>query len=210
MNETPGLTLTLDYTHFTEVGIADDEIEPLVAHASHFHVRGARPRPLQASLANNVIDYGRVWKAMRRCDYPGYVGIEYVWIDWEHCNEVDNFPRRFCCAIFSGSKMASRERASDDGCDSCLANSTSRMEDANMTQVNGMRPIRLLAIVAILFQSSSATAADDEKILKDKVNALVAQLVSPNEAPNGRATSRSIPKGTIATRKNEWRWLTAS
>ena len=20
----------------------------------------------------------------------GYVGIEYVWIDWEHCNEVDN------------------------------------------------------------------------------------------------------------------------
>jgi hypothetical protein len=20
----------------------------------------------------------------------GYLGIEYVWIDWEHCNEVDN------------------------------------------------------------------------------------------------------------------------
>ena len=22
--------------------------------------------------------------------YSGYVGIEYVWIDWEHCNECDN------------------------------------------------------------------------------------------------------------------------
>src|SRR6266545_26211 len=23
-------------------------------------------------------------------DYTGYVGVEYVWIDWERCNEVDN------------------------------------------------------------------------------------------------------------------------
>ncbi len=37
----PGLTLTLDYTHFTRAGMPDDAIEPLLAHASHFHVRGA-------------------------------------------------------------------------------------------------------------------------------------------------------------------------
>ncbi len=90
VHKTPGLTLTLDYTHFTKAGIADDEIEPLVAHASHFHARGARKGRLQASLANNTIDYARVVRAMRRCKYSGYVGIEYVWIDWEHCNEVDN------------------------------------------------------------------------------------------------------------------------
>lgn len=88
--KTPGLTLTLDYTHFTKLGIADEKIEPLVAHASHFHARGACKGRLQTSLKNNVIDYGRVLRAMRRCKYPGYVGIEYVWIDWEHCNEVDN------------------------------------------------------------------------------------------------------------------------
>ncbi len=88
--KTPGLTLTLDYTHFTKLGIADQQIEPLVAHASHFHARGACKGRLQASLKNNVIDYGRVLRAMRECHYPGYVGIEYVWIDWEHCNEVDN------------------------------------------------------------------------------------------------------------------------
>ena len=27
---------------------------------------------------------------MQQVGYSGYVGIEYVWIDWEHCNEVDN------------------------------------------------------------------------------------------------------------------------
>ena len=27
---------------------------------------------------------------MQKQEYSGYVGVEYVWIDWEHCNEVDN------------------------------------------------------------------------------------------------------------------------
>ncbi len=48
--KTPGLTLTLDYTHFTRIGIADEAIEPLLAHASHFHARGACKGRLQASF----------------------------------------------------------------------------------------------------------------------------------------------------------------
>lgn len=90
VNDTPGLTLTLDYTHFTREGIADEKIEPLVAHASHFHARGARAGRLQTSFKDNVIDYRRAWQVMKATGYRGYVGIEYVWIDWEHCNEVDN------------------------------------------------------------------------------------------------------------------------
>jgi len=86
----PELTLTLDYTHFTYQGIADDEVEPLVKHASHFHARGARQARLQAPIDKNVIDYPRIIRAMKATDYPGYVGVEYVWQDWEHCNEVDN------------------------------------------------------------------------------------------------------------------------
>lgn len=87
---TPGLTLTLDYTHFTRAGIRDAEVEPLVQHASHFHARGACKGRLQASLKHNTIDYARILKVMRKTGYRGHVGIEYVWIDWEHCNEVDN------------------------------------------------------------------------------------------------------------------------
>jgi len=90
VNDVPGLTLTLDYTHFTREGRPDEEIEPLVKHATHFHVRGAREGRLQASFADNVIDYTRVLEAMRKSEYSGYLGIEYVWIDWEHCNECDN------------------------------------------------------------------------------------------------------------------------
>jgi sugar phosphate isomerase/epimerase len=109
-----GLTLTLDYTHFTRRGLPDAEIEPLVAHASHFHVRGARKGRLQAPFSANTIDYARVLDAMRACNYPGYLGIEYVWIDWEHCNEVDNLSETILWRDFfraSGAKTARSAKA---------------------------------------------------------------------------------------------------
>jgi sugar phosphate isomerase/epimerase len=86
----PGLTLALDYTHFTRVGIADAEIEPLVAYASHFHIRGARPGRLQTRFADNTIDYRRVYEVSKQHKYQGWYGLEYVWQEWEHCNECDN------------------------------------------------------------------------------------------------------------------------
>ena len=86
----PGLTLTLDYAHFTLQGIPDDEIEPLLAFASHFHARGACEGKLQASLKENTIDFPRVLRAMKRTGYKGFVVLEYVWTEWMRCNEVDN------------------------------------------------------------------------------------------------------------------------
>jgi sugar phosphate isomerase/epimerase len=87
---TAGLSLTLDYGHFTYQGISDRTVEPLVKHASHFHARGGCKGRLQASFTENTIDFKRVLQAMKRANYTGYVGVEYVWIDWERCNEVDN------------------------------------------------------------------------------------------------------------------------
>lgn len=86
----PGLTLTLDYTHFTRAGLPDSAVEPLLRYASHFHVRGASGGRLQTSFTRNVIDYRRIASRMQSSGYSGWVGIEYVWIDWEHCNECDN------------------------------------------------------------------------------------------------------------------------
>ena len=86
----PGLTFTLDYSHFARAGIPDREVEPLVAHASHFHVRGARRGALQASFADNAIDFARVVKKMKATGYRGYLGLEYTWIVWENCNQTDN------------------------------------------------------------------------------------------------------------------------
>ena len=86
----PGLTLTLDYTHFTRAGLPDSAVEPLIPHAGHFHVRGACEGRLQTSFARNTIDYARVVSQMQASNYNGWLGIEYVWMDWEHANECDN------------------------------------------------------------------------------------------------------------------------
>ncbi|MDB6128782.1 MAG: hypothetical protein JWM35_2678 [Verrucomicrobia bacterium] len=86
----PGLTLTLDYTHFTRAGISDRSIEPLVKHASHVHMRGACRGRLQCNFKQNTIDYPRMLAAMKKAGYRGWIGVEYIWIDWEHCNESDN------------------------------------------------------------------------------------------------------------------------
>lgn len=89
IHRTPGLTLTLDYTHFTYQGISDSQIEPLLAHASHFHARGASKLRLQMPVKLSTIDYSGVVMAMRRHGYRGFVGIEYCWDEWKQCNEVD-------------------------------------------------------------------------------------------------------------------------
>lgn len=90
IQQVPGLTLTLDYTHFTRLGTPDAQIEPLVQYASHFHIRGARPGRLQERFAHNTIDYQRLCDCIKASGYQGWLGIEYVWLEWEHCNECDN------------------------------------------------------------------------------------------------------------------------
>lgn len=85
----PGLTLTLDYTHYARRGVPDAAVEPLLQHATHFHVRGACRGRLQTSFAKNTIDYRRIARVMREVGYAGWIGIEYIWIDWEHGNEND-------------------------------------------------------------------------------------------------------------------------
>ena len=87
---TPGLTLTLDYGHYTTQGMADNKIEPLIKHAGHFHARAARRGLLQTTLKQNTIDYRRVVRALRRSGYPGYIGLEYVRMDNEIVPDVDN------------------------------------------------------------------------------------------------------------------------
>jgi len=105
VRDVPGLTLTLDYTHFTRIGLPDSASEPLLAHASHFHARGASKGRLQSAFPRNTIDYARVLRAMRKANYRGYVGVEYVWIDWEHCNEVDNLSETIQMRDFLRAKM---------------------------------------------------------------------------------------------------------
>jgi len=90
IEQAPGLTLTLDYTHFVKQDISQDECEILMPYAAHYHARGTAPGRLQAPMSANQVDFNRVLAAMERAGYQGYMGVEYVWTEWEHCNEVDN------------------------------------------------------------------------------------------------------------------------
>lgn len=90
LERVPGLELTLDYSHFVYQGIAESEIETLAPFARHCHVRGARQGRMQAPLRESRIDFERMVDVLGDADYDGFVGLEYVWLDWEHCNECDN------------------------------------------------------------------------------------------------------------------------
>ncbi len=85
-----GISLTLDYGHFIYAGHTNEEIHPLLEHASHFHARGAALGQLQAPMKENTVDFSYVTHSLEQRNYPGWVCLEYVWIDWEGCNRADN------------------------------------------------------------------------------------------------------------------------
>mgnify|MGYP000371497303 CR=1 FL=1 len=87
---TPGLSLTLDYGHFISQQFPAEEIDPLIRFASHFHARCASPGKLQCSAQENTVDFEHIIGVMPSQGYRGAIGVEYVWIDWQGCNEVDN------------------------------------------------------------------------------------------------------------------------
>ena len=43
-----------------------------------------------SKFQDSVIDYLRVVRALHEAGYTGYICVEYVWTEWEGCNEVDN------------------------------------------------------------------------------------------------------------------------
>lgn len=87
---TPGLTLTLDYGHFVAGGADEETIEPLLPRARHVQCRGGAPGRLQASMSASTIDFPRMTRKLAATGYARYLACEYVWAEWQGCNEVDN------------------------------------------------------------------------------------------------------------------------
>lgn len=87
---TPGLQVTLDYSHFVRQGLPEEEADALIPVTRHVHVRGATPDRVQASVSESTIDFERMLEALAGGGYDGYLALEYVWLQWEHCHECDN------------------------------------------------------------------------------------------------------------------------
>lgn len=74
----PGLEVCLDPAHFTVIGYRQDEIETLVPHTGHVHLRQARPDSLQAKLEEGTINSPAFLGALRDGGYDRWLAIEYV------------------------------------------------------------------------------------------------------------------------------------
>ena len=109
-----GVELTLDYGHFIAKGFEETEIEPLIPHSRHFHARCARTERLQCSMTENSIDFERILDLMEKSGYNGYLGLEYVWVDWEHCNECDNISETVLLKRRLEAKLAGRSWTYDE------------------------------------------------------------------------------------------------
>jgi sugar phosphate isomerase/epimerase len=79
LERVPGLELTLDHGHFAAQGIPDRDVEPLLEHARHVHVRGAAAGFIQTRFEDSVIDYGRIVDQLAAIGYDGWLEIEYVY-----------------------------------------------------------------------------------------------------------------------------------
>jgi sugar phosphate isomerase/epimerase len=90
VDATPGLELTLDYSHFVRQGLDEREADALIPHTRHVHVRGASPERVQESIRTNTLDFERIVGALGAGGYDGYLTLEYVWLQWEGCHECDN------------------------------------------------------------------------------------------------------------------------
>jgi sugar phosphate isomerase/epimerase len=77
VREVPGLTLTLDYGHLFPRGFREEEIEPLIQYSSHFHARGTNQRRGSSSLAENTLDWKRIFAVMKQTGYRGWIELEY-------------------------------------------------------------------------------------------------------------------------------------
>lgn len=74
----PGLRITLDLAHFTALGYRQNEIETLVPHAGHVHLRQARQGALQAKMEQGTINFPSLFAALRDAGYDDWLSIEVV------------------------------------------------------------------------------------------------------------------------------------
>lgn len=85
----PGLTLTLDYSHFVAGGHTPEQVHQLIPHAGHFHARQAAPGRLQASAQDGTLDFHDLVRRLQSVRYDGDLCLEYTWQEWRDCCHQD-------------------------------------------------------------------------------------------------------------------------
>ncbi len=90
MQANPELKLTLDYGHFTCQGFSQEQIDPLVFHTAHVHLRQAANNKLQARWDDGTLDIPGIISQLQLANYTGFLSLEYEHLDgWMDLDKAD-------------------------------------------------------------------------------------------------------------------------
>lgn len=90
LEATPGLTITIDPSHFAYAGFSAEQMLSLLPRTRHVQFRPGSEGVMQSRVAENQIDFGLLLSALTEQGYDGYIAMEFVWIEAWDCNRVDN------------------------------------------------------------------------------------------------------------------------
>jgi sugar phosphate isomerase/epimerase len=87
----PGLSLTLDYSHFLGKGFGPEDVHPLLPLAKHFHARHAARHHLQTSRLETELDFADIYRRLLEVGYTGDICLEHTRADtdWGGGKPVD-------------------------------------------------------------------------------------------------------------------------
>ena len=89
LSRAPDVRLTLDHSHFIYQGIEQSDVDPLIPHARHVHLRQAAPGSMQLPAREGAIDLQLLIERLEADGYAGYLCLEYQWEAWLDSNRVD-------------------------------------------------------------------------------------------------------------------------
>jgi sugar phosphate isomerase/epimerase len=75
--ENSSVKLVIDYSHAVSLGFSRNDLDPLVQHAGHVHLRQAAPDKIQARWDEGTIDFPALIDMLKSTAYQGYLTLEY-------------------------------------------------------------------------------------------------------------------------------------
>ncbi len=86
----PGLTVTLDPSHFAYLGCSTERMTVLAPRTRHVQIRPAGPGVMQCKVPDNEVDLELLVRSLADAGYDGWFASEFVWMAKWGCDAVDN------------------------------------------------------------------------------------------------------------------------
>jgi sugar phosphate isomerase/epimerase len=85
----PGLSLTIDHSHFVINDLPYEQIAMMHPYGTHWHARQARPGELQCRWEVGEVDFERILGDLSHGAYDGVMCLEYGHSEWMQQDNVD-------------------------------------------------------------------------------------------------------------------------